>query len=91
MPQNDRAAQRVVLLGAGQHFLNLDIGLPVDQLRQAMRACIGGQSKSEQHTLAAVNRRGRTIRCQVSLTPFPGRDGGAGGVIVRMDQLDDST
>lgn len=26
----------------GQHFLNLDIGLPVDQLRQPIRACLGG-------------------------------------------------
>ncbi len=71
-----------------QHFLNLDIGLPVDELRPAIRACLSGKSPGEQRTLAAVNRRGRTIECRVIVSPLVDGNGSAGGVIVRMDQLD---
>ena len=53
----------------GQHFLNLDIGLPVDQLRSAVRRCFGGESDGERLTLDAVNRRGRQLRCDVTILP----------------------
>ena len=74
----------------GQHFLNLDIGLPVDQLRQPIRACMNGDSSGEQRTLTAVNRRGRTIQVLVNVSPLSDGGGTAGGVIVRMDQVDAS-
>ena len=67
----------------GQHFLNLDIGLPVDQLRMAVRHCLGGQSDIEQVRRAAVNRRGRPVHCDV--TVLPQRSGAEiAGVIVIM-------
>jgi two-component system CheB/CheR fusion protein len=73
----------------GQHFLNLDIGLPVDQLRQPIRACMSGDSTGEHRTLSAVTRRGKTIQCLVNLAPLPDGDGGPAGVIVRMDPIDE--
>src|SRR3954468_12304371 len=45
----------------GTHFLNLDIGLPVEQLRSVIRACIGGDADCAPVTLAATNRRGKAI------------------------------
>ncbi|MEA2684914.1 MAG: two-component system, chemotaxis family, CheB/CheR fusion protein [Actinomycetota bacterium] len=69
----------------GQHFLNLDIGLPLDELHQAIRRCLAGQSRSEQTVVAAVNRRGRAVDCEVSITPLLDGAGGVDGVIVRMD------
>ena len=56
----------------GQHFLNLDIGLPVDQLRTALRKCMQGESEQEAVNLLAINRRGKTINCQVTCTPLRG-------------------
>ncbi len=72
----------------GQHFLNLDIGLPVGELHQPIRLCVSGQSAGEAVMLEAVNRRGRAIRCLVAVTPL--LDGGTApeGVIVRMDRVD---
>ncbi|HZD87423.1 MAG TPA: CheR family methyltransferase, partial [Gaiellaceae bacterium] len=46
----------------GQHFLNLDIGLPVDQLRTTVRDIIADRSDEAVVALSAVNRRGRAIR-----------------------------
>ncbi len=54
----------------GHAFQNLDIGLPVERLKSVIRACIDGRSEYEEVVLEAINRRGRTIQCQVSCTPF---------------------
>jgi two-component system CheB/CheR fusion protein len=73
----------------GKHLLNLDIGLPVEKLRPALKTCIGGESPSEQITLDAVNRRGRTIRCHVTCSPLKSVDGSAGGAILLMEEIGD--
>jgi two-component system, chemotaxis family, CheB/CheR fusion protein len=54
----------------GQNFLSLDIGLPVEELRTAIRACIAGDSGHLDTRVRAVNRRGRPIDCRVSITPL---------------------
>src|SRR5690606_15135013 len=57
----------------GQHLLNLDIGLPVEQLRAPLRSCIadgGGQT----FAVSAINRRGRTVACEIRCVPL-GSDG----------------
>ena len=68
----------------GQHFLNLDIGFPVDALRPAIRACLSGQSEHEVLTRPAVNRRGRQIDCSASVSTLS-TDQGPKGVLVLMD------
>jgi two-component system, chemotaxis family, CheB/CheR fusion protein len=73
----------------GEHLLNLDIGLPVERLRPALKTCIGGESPSEQITLDAVNRRGRTIRCHVTCSPLRTVDGSPGGAILVMEEIGD--
>src|SRR4051794_37927791 len=72
----------------GQHFLNLDIGLPTDQLRPMLRRVLGGESGAHEVRLTAVNRRGRTIEVRVVGTPLS-RDGeGTTGAILIMDLAD---
>ncbi len=71
----------------GQHFLNLDIGLPVEDLRGPIAAVLAGDSQEETVDLDATNRRGREIRCRVSLTPLLGRDRETRGVIVLVEEL----
>jgi len=76
---------------AGQHFLNLDIGFPVEKLRNPIRSCLSSRSEREQVVLRAVNRRGRSIECTVSVNCLTG-DEAIRGVILMMDAvpLDDS-
>ena len=71
----------------GQHFLNLDIGLPVEELRQPIRSILGGDARAETVELAASNRRGKEFRCQVSLTPLLNRDREIQGVILLMEEI----
>jgi two-component system CheB/CheR fusion protein len=71
----------------GQHFLNLDIGLPVEELRQPIEAVLSGSVNGERVELHATNRRGREFRCEVSLTPLANRDRQIRGVILLMEEI----
>jgi two-component system CheB/CheR fusion protein len=65
----------------GKHLINLDIGLPVDELRKPMRETItSGIGKHLE--IPAVNRRGRHVTSRVSLMPLIGSDGDPRGLIV---------
>jgi two-component system CheB/CheR fusion protein len=75
---------------SGQHILNLDIGLPVQKLRTALKACLSGESPQEQMVLDAVNRRGRKILCQITCSPLLGGEGSITGAIIVMDEANDS-
>jgi two-component system CheB/CheR fusion protein len=66
----------------GQHFLSLDIGLPVDLVRPALRRAMAGDNGSHSTVVQAVNRRGRTVRCRVTCSPLVGDDKAVRGVIV---------
>lgn len=54
----------------GHFFFDLDMGLPLDLLREPVRACQSGVSNYHEVVLQAINRRGRTIRCRVICTPL---------------------
>jgi two-component system CheB/CheR fusion protein len=69
----------------GTAFQNLDIGLPVELLKAPLRACMDGSSDCEQVTLEAINRRGRTIQCRVTCTPFAGTDRKVRGAVMVME------
>src|SRR3954452_13934745 len=70
----------------GQHLLGLDFGLPVEQLRPMLLACLKGEEGRQQTTLDAVNRRGKAIRCKVScMTLSPLNDGVVTGLILMME------
>ena len=66
----------------GQHFLNLDIGLPVDQIRPALRTAMSGDDGIRSTMVQATNRRGRTVTCRVTCTPLLDRDKTLRGVIM---------
>jgi two-component system CheB/CheR fusion protein len=54
----------------GKHILGLDVGLPIERLKQPMRACLADGDGHATLTLEAINRRGRTIECQITTTPL---------------------
>jgi two-component system, chemotaxis family, CheB/CheR fusion protein len=69
----------------GQHFLNLDIGLPVDQVRPALRTTLAGEEASVSTVVQATNRRGKSIQVRVTTSPLLGSDRSIRGVIVLVD------
>jgi two-component system CheB/CheR fusion protein len=68
----------------GRHLFNLDIGLPVEQLRTPIRRVIAGTADDEAVVVPATNRRGRTVECHVGITPLRNADGGVHGAILMM-------
>jgi two-component system CheB/CheR fusion protein len=70
----------------GQHFLNIDIGLPVEELRPAIWAVLAGESERETVELDATNRRGREFCCRVVITPLVKRAVEIRGAILLMEE-----
>jgi two-component system, chemotaxis family, CheB/CheR fusion protein len=66
----------------GRHFLNLDIGLPVDQVGPTLRQAMSGDNGSQSMVVQATNRRGKTVICRVTCSPLIGNDKTIRGVIV---------
>ncbi|HEY2766232.1 MAG TPA: CheR family methyltransferase [Pseudonocardiaceae bacterium] len=73
----------------GQHFLNLDIGLPTDQLRPIIRQTLGGDDGPHELQVKAVNRRGRTINVRVLCTPLHSARPDARGALLVIEQQQD--
>ena len=70
----------------GQHFLNLDIGLPTDLLRPMIRQTLSEPTKAGELVVAAVNRRGRAIEVRVLASPLRSVDTTV-GVIMTMEDV----
>ena len=74
---------------AGQHLLNLDIGLPLSALHPLLRRQISARSVlHETVELDTTNRRGRPVRVRVTVSPFSQAPGEPGGAVVVMDPTD---
>jgi two-component system, chemotaxis family, CheB/CheR fusion protein len=68
----------------GRNFLNLDIGLPVELLRDPLRACVSGASDGEKLHVQARDRTGKDIVCEVQCAPLRSPRGEVTGAIVLM-------
>jgi two-component system CheB/CheR fusion protein len=72
----------------GRNILGIDIGLPIDRLRQPLRDCLSGAREYIELQLDATNRRGRSILCRVTCSPLLGFQQVVRGVIVVMEDLE---
>lgn len=72
----------------GHFFFDLDIGLPVQELREFIRTCQIQNRDEHETVLNAVNRRGKAIRCRVICTPLI-VENQQQGVILLMDERQD--
>ena len=72
----------------GQHFVNLDIGLPTDALLPLVRATLAGDPPEREVVVQATNRRGRTIECRVTCSPLLSATNEIDGAIVLMEEAD---
>jgi two-component system CheB/CheR fusion protein len=70
----------------GTSFFTLDIGLPVGELHQPIRDILSGAAMHREITLGATNRKGKRIRCHVSVAPLVGSDRAVTGVILLMEE-----
>jgi two-component system CheB/CheR fusion protein len=70
----------------GEHFLGLEIGLPVDRLRTALRASLNGASAEGPIVLEALNRVGRSLVCAVTCAPLTVEDGEVRGAIMLLEE-----
>jgi two-component system, chemotaxis family, CheB/CheR fusion protein len=71
----------------GRSLLSLDIGLPVEQLREPIRKCFTEMKDSEELVLNAINRRGRTVQCRVNCNPLFGTEKNLLGVILSIEEI----
>jgi two-component system CheB/CheR fusion protein len=70
----------------GLHFLTLDIGLPVHEVGPTLRTLVSdGHAGRERVVLDAVNRRGRSLKIQVTASPLLDPEGEATGAILMME------
>jgi two-component system, chemotaxis family, CheB/CheR fusion protein len=66
----------------GHHILNLDTGIPVDQLKGPLKACISGASDREELVVEAINRRGKPFRCGIVVVPLRSPEGISGAILM---------
>ena len=71
----------------GNDFLAVDIGLPTEGLRRPLRDTLAGNTELETIELDAITRRGRSVRCRVSITPLHS-DGTASGAMLVMEIIE---
>src|SRR5262249_14488371 len=69
----------------GNSFFNLAIGLRVGELHQPIRDVIARAAAHRELSMPATNRRGKAIRCRVSVAPLVGNDKSVTGVILLME------
>jgi two-component system CheB/CheR fusion protein len=70
-----------------RNFLNLDIGLPVEQLKGPIKACLTQEAEFMEVVLDGTNRRGRQIRVKVTCTQLMDSGGAPRGVILVMEEV----
>ena len=70
----------------GKGLLNLDIGLPVAELRTVIHSCLAGDAVRQEVMLDAVNRRGKNIKCRVTCSPLVAGSKQREGVILMMEE-----
>jgi two-component system CheB/CheR fusion protein len=71
----------------GKSMLNLDIGLPVKELRDVVRPVLGGEADHKEAVVDAINRRGKSIKCRVTCTPLMTGPKQRDGAIILMEEV----
>ena len=74
----------------GENFLNLGIGLPVDQLRGPIRTCLERKT-APVITVRAINRRGRAFPCTVECVPLVVQGKDVRGVIIMLHEAEEES
>ncbi len=68
----------------GKPFMTIDIGLPIDQLASTIRTSLSTGEEAKR-TVDCTTRRGKALRCDVTVTPLTG-DNSRKGVTIVVDE-----
>jgi two-component system CheB/CheR fusion protein len=68
-----------------QPFFDLDIGLPMEDLKEPVRDCLISGPQGNVLEISGVNRRGKPIRCLVTCTRLADGTGPAGVILLMED------
>jgi two-component system, chemotaxis family, CheB/CheR fusion protein len=71
----------------GTHLLNLDIGLPVVELRPAVRDALADADSRAELTLDAINRRGRAVVVRLLCSALRSPSGESAGALLTMEEV----
>jgi len=71
----------------GKHFFGLDIGLPVERLRQPILSTLHSPDGSQVAIVDATNRRGRPLRIRVTCATVGGPAELGRGIILLMQEV----
>ncbi|WP_167472722.1 CheR family methyltransferase [Nocardia arthritidis] len=74
----------------GEHLLNLDIGLPVSELRPIVRPALTDANYRHEVRLKGINRRGRPVVVRVVCTSLRDRAGAPAGAILVLEPIEDA-
>ncbi|MBP2299213.1 CheR family methyltransferase [Azospirillum picis] len=72
---------------AGEAFLELDIGLPVQRLRRPLQDILTTQTPAEPVDMEAMDRRGRRIDCRIRLSPLLYENKHARGAVLIIEDV----
>lgn len=72
----------------GAHLLNLDSGLPSEELKGIIRRVIFDGDVGEEVSLGAVNRRGRSVQLRVTVSPLLSERDAPTGALLLMEQVE---
>jgi len=70
-----------------KNFLNLDIGFPVEAVREPIRNCLSAKTNFEEIVVGATDRRGRQIHCRASCSPLLTSSGKTNGAVIIIDDI----
>jgi two-component system CheB/CheR fusion protein len=70
----------------GSHLLNLDIGLPLAELRPAVRDALADVDAHSELILDAINRRGRAVVVRLMCSALRGPSGQSQGALLMMEE-----
>ena len=68
------------------YFLNLDIGLPVEELRPGLRSVLKGEQDKVEMIVSATSRRGKPLACRINIGALRQHDRSIGGAIMLMEE-----
>lgn len=75
----------------GEPFLDLDIGLPVQKLRDDLKAILDREAPQQPTVVDAMDRRGRSVTCRVRLSPLLYEAKEARGVVLIIEDITEQT
>ena len=71
----------------GTSLPEIDIGLPTEEIREAVLRCVRGESGHVEHDFEVTGRRGVVMDVRVRIMPFVGDEGSRNGALLLVEEF----